>query len=260
MDSPPGGAFGYTRGMADPERGIGPKVRALRHHLRWSQKDLSDRAEFRRSDVSLVESGHNLGTSVRIRKALAKGFGVDVRTFDAYLDGELALGKIAAKVPAGDSQARRKTKLVFSELPNLREAVMLVVRDTGMAESIVREEAVKAAAYPGVDLEKGPLGWAQLLQSRLKKLRSHVRMNPFGVPGLSMAIRMLAQEHPLEEPRIIETAVNLASQMDNPQAPSAAAWFRTLERTLGFERVEAVPEGLGPRTPKKRARRRARQA
>ncbi|HEX9619863.1 MAG TPA: helix-turn-helix transcriptional regulator [Polyangiaceae bacterium] len=244
--------------MLSPDRlGIGGPLRALRLRLRWSQKELAGRMKLRHSDISLLESGRNRGTSGRIRKLLAAGFGVDAEVFEAYLSGALSLEQIAQRIPRlaqGEHRSKKRPK-VLADLPKLAEAVRLVVRDAGVDEGIVREAAVRLAEYPGIDRDKGAVEWAALLKNRVSKLRSGVRMNPFRLPGLATAIRLLAQEHPLEEQRIIDVAARLASSISRPEEATGAAWFRTLDRDLGFE-----PLVVAPRAGKGRGKARRRPA
>lgn len=73
---------------------VGDKVRALRDRRRWTQAELADRSgsdTLRRAYVAKVEIGLNLATSYELRAALAKGFGLSLEEFDAYLDGRLSV-------------------------------------------------------------------------------------------------------------------------------------------------------------------------
>jgi hypothetical protein len=77
---------------------------------------------------------------------------------------------------------------------------------------------------------------------------------------LATASRPRAQEHPHDEPEILPIAADLATKLKDPGAPTAAAWFRTLDKELasrGFEGQKAF--GTKRRAGKQRARKKARK-
>jgi transcriptional regulator with XRE-family HTH domain len=100
-----------------------------------------------------------------------------------------------------------------------------------------------------------PAVTAQDPQRVLHKLRvrSGVRVNPYAVLPLAAAIRMLAQESPLRESEIAETARGILERVDDPYGTPAAVWFRTLDDELGrcgFEQRQLF-SGKTPRRAKR---------
>ncbi|MFO0651490.1 MAG: helix-turn-helix transcriptional regulator [Polyangiales bacterium] len=79
---------------------LGDRVRILRERRGWTQAELADRAgsdSMRRTYVAKVEIGLNQLTSYELRAALAKGFGLSLEEFDAYLDGRLSVDEVARR-------------------------------------------------------------------------------------------------------------------------------------------------------------------
>jgi transcriptional regulator with XRE-family HTH domain len=85
---------------------IGSRVRELRAALRLTQEQLAAAGGLPdRVRVAKVESGKNQASSYAMRNALAKGFGLCIDDFDAYLDGRLAVADAVARIQAGRSAA-----------------------------------------------------------------------------------------------------------------------------------------------------------
>lgn len=73
------------------------KVRALRAAIgNPPQNDVAERGGLARDYVTKVETGVNKATSDKIRRGLAKGFGVPTDVFAAYLDEDLPLTTVLA--------------------------------------------------------------------------------------------------------------------------------------------------------------------
>ena len=232
--------------MASAKRpGIGQRLRALRLHLRWSQNDLSGHTELRRIEISAIESGRNLGSSWRVRTLLAQGLGLAKEDLDSYLDGSSSLEEILPKVRpresgkssrAASSSARggQSSKSTpppgfFSRLPNLREAVRVVAKDEGLDEELVKQAAYRVA--DGGALDRKIMHWGRLLAEDLGR-GSGSRLNPLRVPNLASAIRLLAQENPLDEPRLKEVASRLVAEHESPLVPTTMEWLRSLDNAL----------------------------
>jgi transcriptional regulator with XRE-family HTH domain len=246
---------------------IGQRLRALRLHLRWSQNDLSGRAELRRIEISAIESGRNLGSSWRVRTLLAQGLGVSKDDLDAYFEGTIPLDEIAAKIrprdPAKPARAKSGRRPLaygkgappppgfFSKFPNLREAVRVVARDEGLDEELVKQAAYRVADSSSSD--KKILHWGRLIEADLGR-GSSARLNPLRVPNLAAAIRLLAQENPHEEPRTKEVAATLVAEHDSPFSPTTMEWLRKLDHALGA-RAESLGQpgrtAVRKRTPPK---------
>ena len=87
------------------------RVKALRLHLGLSQ-DLADRGGPNRTVMNKIENGGNKLSGAKSRAELARAFGVDVDTLNAYLDERIELGDVvrarAGSPPApGDKEPER---------------------------------------------------------------------------------------------------------------------------------------------------------
>ena len=91
------------------------RVKALRLHLGLSQ-DLADRGGPNRTVMNKIENGGNKLSGAKSRAELARAFGVDVDTLNAYLDERIELGDVvrarAGSPPApGDKEPERAAPL-----------------------------------------------------------------------------------------------------------------------------------------------------
>ena len=245
---------------------IGPRLRALRLQLRWSQNDLSERSGLRRIEISALESGRNIGSSWRVRTLLAKGFGIKKPELDAYWAGTNSPNEIAANVrprgperalvasPAPVDPAGKVPAHFFATFPNLRDAVRILVKDSGAEDQLVKDAAYRVAANATED--KKIMEWAVLVKDALDRLISATRINPLKVPHLAAAIRLLAQETPLLEPKLKELAARLVAEHRDALAPTTIEWVRELDRALARdadgESSQRSPGAVRKRSPAKR--------
>lgn len=119
---------------------IGDRVRILRERRRWTQADLADRTgsdSMRRTYVAKVEIGLNQLTSYELRAALAKGFGLSLEEFDAYLDGRLSV----------DEAARRGDEVEGDPLALLGHEVEIPKRPVPPLPAVGAEKAWQATLW-----------------------------------------------------------------------------------------------------------------
>lgn len=222
---------------------IGPRLRALRVQLKWSQNQLSELSGLRRIEISALESGRNLGSSWRVRTLLAKGFGLKKLELDAYLEGASSPGELAAKCRARSTEKRTATNVtsgtsaentisaeLFAKFPNLREAARIVAKDAGADQELVLEVASRLAANQTLD--KKIMDWAGVVKEEFDRFVSGTRINPLRVPNLAAAIRMLASENPIGEPHLKVIAARLVAERSDPMSTTTIEWVRALDRAL----------------------------
>lgn len=78
----------------------GDLIRSLRERRGWSQTDLAERTNlpsFRRAYVAKIELGLNQLSTMEMREALARAFGLSLEELNAYLDGRLSLEEVARR-------------------------------------------------------------------------------------------------------------------------------------------------------------------
>lgn len=100
---------------SDTKKEIGPIARravALRAELRereketnWTQELVAKRGGLRREEVNKIEKGGNLGTSDRIRRSLAIGYGVAYEDMSSYLAGTMTLSELLSRRMMGPPTA-----------------------------------------------------------------------------------------------------------------------------------------------------------
>jgi transcriptional regulator with XRE-family HTH domain len=74
-----------------------PRITLLRDRLNLTRTQLSRRSgTLSLPEISHLESGRNKGSTLRVRRALAAGFGVPVDALNAYLEGAMSLAEIVA--------------------------------------------------------------------------------------------------------------------------------------------------------------------
>ncbi len=83
-----------TPRRTSPPTPIGGYVKALREAFGLSHERLGVLAGLDRVDVGRIESGRNRATSVRVRKCLSVGFGVDRDTLDALFAGSIEVADV----------------------------------------------------------------------------------------------------------------------------------------------------------------------
>jgi transcriptional regulator with XRE-family HTH domain len=90
------------------ERERAQRVRELRDALGLTQEELAGLCGLLRTDIVLIETVRNKMGSFDKRKKLAKGFGLSLDWFDAYLDGQLALADALARSSREPREKARK--------------------------------------------------------------------------------------------------------------------------------------------------------
>lgn len=86
----------------------GDRLKALREALRLKQKDVADRSgepKWTHNYVSRAESGNLQMSTPRSRAGLARGLGLTVDDFVAYIDGEISLAEAKARVRGTSARA-----------------------------------------------------------------------------------------------------------------------------------------------------------
>lgn len=97
-------------GVPGDARPVGARVRDLRLALGLSQRALGERTggELDQSYVTKIEAGRNLASTLKVRAALADGFGLSLATLNEYLAGaltvEAAVAEAGAPAPAPAAQ------------------------------------------------------------------------------------------------------------------------------------------------------------
>ena len=114
---------------------IGERVRSLRELYGMTGQEVADLGGIKNaSQVSKVESGHNLATTLHMRVGLAKGFGLSLDEFNSFLDERmdahhahrLGFPRIAAKL----NELRERVAMAHQE--ELEEAIRKVQVDPGV--------------------------------------------------------------------------------------------------------------------------------
>lgn len=81
---------------------VSDRVKVLRKRLGLSQAQVADRGDFRRDYVTKVETGKNLLTTLDLREGMAKGLGLALADFNAYLRGDIDLDGAVGRARAPD--------------------------------------------------------------------------------------------------------------------------------------------------------------
>lgn len=83
---------------------IAAMVKALRERLGLSQQAVADRGGFPRPQLAKIETGHNKLSTADMRRQLALGLGVTVRTLEAYIEGGMTLDDAVSTVTGPEAQ------------------------------------------------------------------------------------------------------------------------------------------------------------
>jgi len=83
---------------------IAAMVKALRERLGLSQQAVADRGGFPRPQLAKIETGHNKLSTADMRRQLAQGLGVNLRTLEAYIEGGMTLDDAVSTVTGGEAQ------------------------------------------------------------------------------------------------------------------------------------------------------------
>jgi transcriptional regulator with XRE-family HTH domain len=83
---------------------IAAMVKALRERLGLSQQAVADRGGFPRPQLAKIETGHNKLSTADMRRQLAQGLGVNLRTLEAYIEGGMSLDDAVSTVTGPDAQ------------------------------------------------------------------------------------------------------------------------------------------------------------
>lgn len=83
---------------------IAAMVKALRERLGLSQQAVADRGGFPRPQLAKIETGHNKLSTADMRRQLALGLGVNLRTLEAYIEGGMSLDDAVSTVTGPEAQ------------------------------------------------------------------------------------------------------------------------------------------------------------
>lgn len=83
---------------------IAAMVKALRERLGLSQQAVADRGGFPRPQLAKIETGHNKLSTAEMRRQLAQGLGVNLRTLEAYIEGGMSLDDAVSTVTGPEAQ------------------------------------------------------------------------------------------------------------------------------------------------------------
>ena len=143
---------------------IAAMVKTLRERLGLSQQAVADRGGFPRPQLAKVETGHNKLSTADMRRQLALGLGVTVRTLEAYIEGGLSLddavstvtGPDAAPAATADSDDGRALGLALVQaiVPGRHE-----LEDLDAVRSLLRGVELMADERDGLDLVGAARRW-----------------------------------------------------------------------------------------------------
>jgi transcriptional regulator with XRE-family HTH domain len=214
------------------QKGIGDRLRELRTHTGLTQGDLSRRGKaLPRAEISAIEIGQNLGSSWRVRTALALGFGLPIDVLSGYLDGTLSLQEVVRELPRERSSGQAGQN-PLKAYPNLKLASRLVAEDLRLDRELVRDAALRAAE--GAEGAKGRtvLNWVEALKEQIEKMRSEVRLNPLKIENLAAAIELMTADDPNLAPKLKMVAARVAAEEKDPEGRSTLSWLHALEAGL----------------------------
>lgn len=141
----------------------------MREALSLSQAALAGRTStLDQSYVARIEAGRNQASSFHVREALARGFGLSLQTFVAYLDGTAELGAVLAQVASNPSVGGEG---VAPDTPPNRERVQ-IDDGSGRTIDVPLEDLIRA--YHLI-MEMGGFEAAARLDTRLSSLENSLR-------------------------------------------------------------------------------------
>lgn len=137
------------------------RVEALRLHLGLSQ-DLADRGGPNRTVMNKIENGGNELSGAKSRAELARAFGVDVDTLNAYLDERIELGDVvrarAGSPPAPGDEGPERAAPLGPSLAAFEQALKTAFlsgafefADLDAVRVVLREGAAQLDGLGGLD-------------------------------------------------------------------------------------------------------------
>jgi transcriptional regulator with XRE-family HTH domain len=101
------------------------RLKRLRELTGLTQQQIVDRSQgsLRREEMTKLENGRNLATTLRIQRGLALGYGVSRELMEAFIGDEVSPEELAPKVPPAPDSTPSNLKLVprpsplFGDLP-----------------------------------------------------------------------------------------------------------------------------------------------
>lgn len=91
---------------------IAEKARAIREALGCTQEAIAERGGLERAEVNKVETGRNEATTWRIRRGLARAYGVTVETLSDCFDGILSVEELVRQAREGNGLAKSSPALL----------------------------------------------------------------------------------------------------------------------------------------------------
>ena len=220
--------------------GIGGRLRALRLYWGHTQQQLAERADLGRSEIALVETNRNKGSSKRMRAGLATAFGVTAELLNSYLNEQISERDVAAqstrkpKRPpsvVGDAPLRRG-RPPGARIPGAWGDEGAVDEEWGGPCPARRSLVVSDSSSP---LEPEAVQFVRFAESAAphRLLSSVTSSSGTGIsafPNLQHAALLVA-EHLLVDLEVVEhSALALALAAESAADRSVLAWARLLER------------------------------
>jgi len=96
---------------------VADRVRRLRERSGLTQAQVAERAGLERVEVNQIERGKNSCGSWRVRAGLATAFSVRVSTMAEYLDGEIDLAEVSARIGAKETSGELRAVRLLRDRP-----------------------------------------------------------------------------------------------------------------------------------------------
>lgn len=230
--------------------GIGHRLRLLREALGWTQAQLSQYSNLRRTEISTIEQGRNRGSSWRVRTFLANALGLARERLDWYWRGELSLEDVLGEMrPVGPTPRlsglkarlapsepgpldyRRAAELAGRNL-NLYVAGRLVSTELGVDESAAAQAVQRLATRFTGPADLPILRWVQMLEVELGERRAVARRGIRWYPALSTAIQLVIDDSGAPREAVQTAAAELLEQGWGGRNTSVVKWIHGLEAAL----------------------------
>lgn len=239
---------------------FGPRLRALREALGWTQEQLAYRSGLRRTEISTLEQGRNRGRSLRVRTWLASGLGLSHEALEPYWTGDVPLEEVLAQinkagVTSGSTQLRGaatpttrgtyQMANVSERQPNLYVAARLLSTDLGIDELATSRALRRVSAAYDDHADRPTLQWVRLLEAELDH-EPTAEYDARAVPALHTAVALVLEDRASLERAVVEAAAArlLASGTDANRV-SVVGWVHALERELDSTAAPEAAPRLG---------------